>query len=129
MARRPVVLSLAALVALVLAVSAYAAYSGVTRVRIVVNPKFYRGPCPATLTFTGTIFVRRPPVRVEYMWTRSDGATGPRQSLVINSAGQGVTDTWTLGSRGMRMNVWEQLHVLAPTGINSPTAHVRVNCR
>ncbi len=35
----------------------------------------------------------------------------------------------TLQFIGGRMQVWERLHVLAPTGISSPMARVNVRCR
>jgi len=101
----------------------------VTRVAAVARPRTYSGPCPAEIRFTGTIFVSRRPVFVDYRWERSDGAMGPRQQIEIRSAGQGVVDTWRIGRRGERMEVWEKLHVLAPTGISSPAAIAKLVCR
>ena len=101
----------------------------VTRVGVVAKPRSYSGPCPATLQFIGTIHVSRFPVWVDYVWERSDGARGPRQRVRIDSVGRGVSETWQLGSGRQRMQVWERLHVLAPTGISSPVARVNVNCR
>jgi len=117
-----------ALILLLVPVALLASVHTVKRVAIVANPKLYDGRCPATLNFTATIFVNHPSF-VEYRWERSDGARGPKQRIDIRSAGQGVTDTWTLGSGRQRMVVWERLHVLAPTGISSPEARVRVSCR
>lgn len=102
----------------------------VTGVSIVARPAVYNGPCPATIQFISTIRVSRFPVMVDYRWERSDGAIGPRRKVRINSAGRGVTDTWTLGSsRGQHFRIWERLHVLAPTGIQSQGQVVTVNCR
>lgn len=101
----------------------------VTDVRIVARPRVYNGPCPATIQFTATIFVSHHPVAVEYRWERSDGARGPRRRVVIRSAGQGVRESWTLGRGRERLQIWQRLHVLAPTGISSPNQVVRVNCR
>ena len=114
-------------VLLFLASSAFAAT--VTRVSIVARPRVYNGPCPATIDFIGTIRVSRHPVMVTYQWVRSDGARGERQQVEIRSAGQGVTDRWTLGAGREHLRIWEQLHVLAPTGIVSPRQVVDVNCR
>src|SRR5262249_49776799 len=113
---------------LTLAVGLAAAERTVTRVAIVARPATYTGPCPATLQFTATIFVSHPSF-VEYQWERSDGARGERRRIDIRSAGQGVTDTWRLGAGHQTKVVWERLHVLAPTGISSPEAHVRLSCR
>jgi hypothetical protein len=101
----------------------------VTRVVAVVNPKKYAGPCPAHLRFTGTIFVKNPPVAVEYQWERSDGATGEVQRAEIRSAGQGFDDTWDLGEGKMRTRVWERLHVLSPRNVKSNAAAATVICR
>jgi hypothetical protein len=101
----------------------------VTRIGIVAKPKAYNGPCPGEIQFIGTIFVSRHPVAVEYVWERSDGAKSSRQRLVIRSAGQAVHEYWTLGARRDHLQVWEVLHVVAPTNIRSPRAYVRVNCR
>lgn len=122
----------AAVAAIALTAVAFAAFAQqrtVTRVAIVAKPKSFTGSCPATLEFVATIFVSHHPVRVEYQWERSDGGRGRREVIEIRAAGQGVTDTWTLGRHGERRVVWERLHVLAPTGISSPQARVRLDCR
>src|SRR5438105_1477597 len=101
----------------------------VTRVGIVANPRIFNGACPAQIRFTATIMVSRHPVAVSYQWERSDGASGRREQVQIRSAGQGVSTTWRLGAAGQHLTVWEKLHVLAPTGITSDSAPVRINCR
>jgi hypothetical protein len=105
-----------------------AAQFTVTKVVAVVNPKSFTGDCPTQLKFTGTIFVSRHPVTVYYQWERSDGGKGPRQSVTINAAGEGVTDTWTLGAKGAHLTVSQKLHVLAPTGITSAPVTAKVSC-
>ena len=117
------------LAVLVLLIAATAQGQTVTRVGVVAKPKNFHGRCPAEIQFIGTIRVSRHPVEVEYVWERSDGARGERHSVVIRSAGQAVNEYWTLGQHGQRMQVWEQLHVLAPTNIRSARIPVRVNCR
>jgi hypothetical protein len=123
------VLVLAVLGVLVASHQLFAQTRTVTRVGIVAKPKVYNGACPADLEFVATIFVSRHPVAVEYQWERSDGAKGERRRIEIRSAGQGVTEMWRVGAPGKHMEVWERLHVLAPTGISSAEATVRVNCR
>jgi hypothetical protein len=100
----------------------------VTRVGIVARPEVYRGPCPANIQFTATIHVSHPSF-VEYQWVRSDGALGQRQRVEIRGEGRGVTDRWRLGGAHEHLVIWEQLRVLAPTGISSPRARVNVYCR
>jgi hypothetical protein len=101
----------------------------VTRVGVVAKPKAYTGQCPAEIQFIGTIHVSRQPVAIDYVWERSDGAKSPRRRVVIRSAGEAVREYWTLGAHRDHLQVWEQLHVLAPTNIRSPRAFVHVNCR
>ena len=117
-----------AVAALTFSLAVYAAEHTVTRVGIVAKPKSYHGDCPTTIEWIATIHVSHHPARVTYQWERSDGAHGPRQEVEINAAGMGVSDTWELGGPGMHKVVWERLHVLAPTGISSPTAPVKIDC-
>ncbi|HUJ00730.1 MAG TPA: hypothetical protein VLY46_10870 [Usitatibacter sp.] len=131
MDRRRIALVAAVAVPLVaVAFAAFAQQRTVTRVGIVAKPHSYSGPCPATIEFIATIHVSHHPVRVEYEWERSDGARSRREVIDIHAAGEGVSTTWTIGGHpGERRVVWERLHVLAPTGISSPEAHVRIDCR
>jgi hypothetical protein len=101
----------------------------VTKVVAAAKPNTFSGPCPTEIQFIGTIFVSRHPVTVEYRWERSDGAMGERQKVEIGSAGQGVYESWKLGARGKHYQVWEKLHVLAPTGISSAPATAKVTCQ
>lgn len=114
---------------LMLLVAAAAPAQTVTRVGVVAKPKKFSGRCPAEIQFIGTIRVRRHPVEVEYVWERSDGARSERHRVVIRSPRQSVNEYWTLGGRGQRMQIWEQLHVLAPANIRSVRVPVLVNCR
>ena len=124
-----IVPAVAAAIALAAAFPATAQARTVQRVGIVAKPNHYRGPCPAEIEFVATIFVNRYPVWVDYQWERSDGGRGPRERIEITSAGRGVHTRWTLGAPGQNRQVWQRLHVLAPTGISSPTANVRIECR
>ena len=101
----------------------------VTRVVAVAKPPRYDGPCPVRFEFVGTIFVARPTV-VTYRWERSDHATGPVQSVAINSAGQGVATQWQLSRPpGAVFTGWETLHVLSPGDMYSNPANVNLVCR
>ena len=119
----------AAVATLAVSLAALAAEHTVTRVGIVAKPKHYSGDCPTTIEWIATIHVSHHPAKVTYQWERSDGAHGPRQEVEIDSAGRGVSDTWQLGRPGMHEVVWQRLHVLAPTGISSPEARVKIECR
>ncbi|HTX99652.1 MAG TPA: hypothetical protein VMG09_06500 [Bacteroidota bacterium] len=101
----------------------------VTKVVAIAKPKVFNGRCPATIQFVGTIFVKNPPVTVEYEWLRSDGATGGHQTIEIRSAGQGVYDSWTLGSPKEHLRVWEKVHVISPVNRTSGPATAVVNCK
>ena len=119
--------SIAAMLVFLVAATAHA--QTVTRVGVVAKPKNFRGRCPAEIQFVGTIHVSRHPVEVQYVWERSDGAQSERRTVVIRSAAQGLNEYWTLGRQGQRMQIWEQLHVLAPANIRSNRVPVHVNCR
>jgi hypothetical protein len=119
----------ALVVALLVALPSFSQFRTVTLVGAVARPRVYRGPCPANIEFIATVFVSRHPVWIEYDWERSDGSRSARQRVQIRSAGQGIRTTWTLGGRRDHREVWERLHVLAPTGISSPAARARINCQ
>jgi len=110
-------------------IPAHAQVHTVTGVGAFASPKSYRGGCPATIEFVGTIRVSHYPVRVEYAWERSDGARSERRVIDVRSPTRRVNDHWRLGAHGERINVWERLHVLAPTGISSGEAHAHLDCR
>lgn len=100
----------------------------VTHVSVGARPESYVGKCPAHLRFIATIVVSRSPVVVEYQWERSDGAQSAPQRIEVRGKGRGVTDSWELGAPHAPQQVWERLHVLAPNGVTSAPARVRVAC-
>ena len=101
----------------------------VTKVVAIAKPTSYKGTCPAEIQSVGTIFVKNPPVKVEYEWIRSDGAIGHREKIEIQSDGQGVYDTWTLGAPKQHMKIWEKVHVISPVNKTSAPAHADVHCQ
>ena len=101
----------------------------IASVRIFARPAAWSGRCPADLHFYATINANRWPVRVMVQWERSDGAVGTRRQIEVRGPHQRVGESWRLGRLGQRMEVWERLHVLAPTNIVSAPARVRVVCR
>ncbi len=82
--------------------------------------------CPTTFNFAGQIVVNATGT-VTYRWERSDGATGPVQTV---NFGPGVTTvdvntTWQLGAAG---TFWERIHVLTPNDISSNQATFTLSC-
>jgi len=78
------------------------------------------GPCPVTVKFGGFITANGPG-RVQYTFTRSDGATGPTLTLDFKAAGtQYVTSTWTLGGQGLNsFKGWQAIKILTPNEFES----------
>jgi hypothetical protein len=61
------------------------------------TPQHFIGQCPATITFRALVTASAAGP-VKYQWYRSDGATGPIQTIVFPGPGtQTVSTTWTLG--------------------------------
>lgn len=114
-------------------VSSFVAVAQPPQIRSVVvraDPVNYRGPCPATVTFTGKIRLSGPG-EVRYVWRRSDGVTTPMQTLNFPAPGElEVTDTWQLGGPGFSDQVrWESIRVLAPQVRDSTQGWFRLHCQ
>jgi hypothetical protein len=95
------------------------------------KPASYEGWCPVTITFTGAISVDRGPVGVTYRWVRSDGATGPVETVSFPGSGpqsQSVKTTWTLGGSGTKYSGWEAIKLLTPTASTSNQANFTITC-
>jgi hypothetical protein len=81
-----------------------------------VNPTTSK-TCPNTFRFGGMITVSRAG-KVTYRWERSDGATGPVQTLTFNGPGsKAVATQWQLGASG---TFWQRIHVLTPDNQGCP---------
>jgi hypothetical protein len=88
----------------------------------------YTGPCPATHYFVADVTVDGA-CTVTYRWERSDGATGPVQTLVFSGAStQQIGDTWILGGGPGTGTVWERVNVLTPLPMTSNQASVTITC-
>lgn len=77
--------------------------------------------CPVTVVFNGSITMDEPGT-VTYRIVRSDGATGPVQTLDFLKAGtQSVSETWTLGDASALPNYegWIAIQVLTPNAVES----------
>lgn len=123
----------AVLLSLVVAISSSASFAEdplVAGVHVAAVPVHHQGPCPATITFTGTIRVNHPGT-VWYRWIRSDRARGPRLSIKFTHAGeQTVTTTWRLGGPGLtQYRGWEAIRILAPNRMESNHAMFDILCK
>ena len=67
------------------------------------QPETYSGACPTVITFKGHIAAAgmisaSKPVTVKYVFVRSDGVTGPEQTVTFTKQGaQTVSNTWHIG--------------------------------
>ena len=100
----------------------------VARIENLARPKVFHGNCPATIRWTAKLHLKNMPVTVDYQWERSDGATGPKEHVVMTKQLTEISDTWQLGGPGEHYNVWEKLHVLSPNNISSSTPVAKITC-
>jgi hypothetical protein len=79
------------------------------------------GQCPVSITFQGSISADGPGT-AQYQFTRSDGASGPTQTIQFKEAGtQSVSTSWTLGD-SKSLNAyegWVALKVVSPNELES----------
>jgi hypothetical protein len=94
-------------------------------------PREYKGPCPAVITFKGSIETDGPAM-VKYIFKRSDSATDTNdRHFTLAAAGtQNVQTTWTLGGPGlMTYSGWEQIYIELPNaGFTSNKAAFHIAC-
>jgi hypothetical protein len=120
-ARRSAPLFLAACVVAALSFSARAQEFRVTNVELRADAPELSGPCPLKVTFKGVIKASGPG-KVQYTFTRSDGATSPTYMLEFTEAGSHtVTTDWTLGDARVlpRYKGWQAIRILYPSEIES----------
>jgi len=87
------------------------------------SPTNYVGPCPATIKFYGKIQADAAGI-VKYVWSRSDGTSGPVQIVTFTGPGvQYVSDFWTVPFSG-----WERIKILSPNELSSNEADFTVTC-
>jgi hypothetical protein len=123
--------SLAVLASVVISfASPQSADAEVTRAVLSASPAEFWGDCPGVITFTGTITVNAPG-KVEYIFTRSDGAIDTiTKTLVFKKVGtKEVTVTWTLGGQELPFyEGWETIKVTAPNEFVSNRAKFSLKC-
>ncbi|MGB0126831.1 MAG: hypothetical protein WBP72_04265 [Rhodocyclaceae bacterium] len=109
-----------------LAVFACPASAAVTGSSLKASPAVYRGNCPGTVTFNGSI-TSNSAGAVRYTFTRSDGATSPTRTLLFRRAGTlKVSTTWTLG--GPYFAGWQGLRILSVPGLRDKRANFELKC-
>ena len=90
--------------------------------------------CPATLNFTAVVtYTGSAPLRVRYVWLRSDGAIDTNQTFVSFSGpgSQTVTTTWSLGAATptfQPFHGWEQLELMTSPVVLSNQANFTLFC-
>lgn len=101
----------------------------VTNISLLASPAKYQGSCPALVNFDGVIETNGQG-SVQYTFVRSDGATGPRQTLNFKSAGKlPVRNTWSLGGTSLpSYSGWQALKVLSPIVMESDKATFEIRC-
>ena len=83
------------------------------------------GPtCPYTESFTGTIH-GPPGTAITYRFERSTGAEPTHSAKISEKGTLQVVDSWT---RHVSGEVWQQLHILTPIGIESDKVTFSVKC-
>ena len=102
----------------------------VTAVALTVDPREYKGPCPALFTFRGTVTVEGGPGEITYKWLRSDGATAPVEKLKLAVPGPKLIESrWDLGTQPERpFEAWQRLLVLTPQRLESKSAGFAMTC-
>jgi hypothetical protein len=106
------------------------AFAAVTHASLQPTVKVFRGDCPAKLVFNGSITVNAPGT-VQYIFTRSDGATDTlTKTLAFTRAGtKPVSTTWTLGGAWLPHYAgWQAVKILGRGGIESVHADFEVFC-
>jgi len=101
----------------------------VNHVTAIARPSQYDGRCPASIEFIGTIFMNDQ-ATVSYRWERSDGATGPVQTVHVANPRQVAVVRWQLSRPvGEVFQGAETLHVLSPGDFHSNPAQFTLVCR
>ncbi|HSS19009.1 MAG TPA: hypothetical protein VLL54_02950 [Pyrinomonadaceae bacterium] len=93
---------------------------------LTASPEVFDGKCPVTINFNGNITVKGTG-KVTYTFVRSDGATGPVQTL--NFSGEdtrSVDASWALNLPAF--NGWESIRILLPNEVESNQAFFKGTC-
>jgi hypothetical protein len=101
----------------------------INHVTAAARPAQYDGRCPASIEFVGTIFMNYQ-TTVSYRWERSDGASGPVETVVVRGPRQVAVTRWQLRRPvGEVFQGVETLHILSPVNLYSNPAQFQLVCR
>ncbi|WP_432927144.1 hypothetical protein ACQPZZ_38080 [Microbispora sp. CA-135349] len=92
------------------------------------SPAAYRGACPTTVTFTGTIQVSRTPAKVGYRWIDSGTGEGRIESLFFPAGGPRIRQVTLPLSVGSSTAGWKAIRIVNAGGHDSGRAAYTVTC-
>ena len=103
----------------------------VTGVELTAQPSEYKGRCPTTIAFRGTVTVEGGPGTITYQFARSDGAVAPVQTLTVAVPGRkSVETTWQIWRQPEpTFEGWQRLIILTPARVESRSAGFTLTCR
>jgi hypothetical protein len=92
------------------------------------GPASYRGACPTTVWFTGTVQVSRTPAKVDYQWIDSSAGEGRPESLYFAAGGPRTRQVTLPLSVGSSTGGWKAIRILNAGGRDSGRATYQVTC-
>ncbi|MBB5783515.1 hypothetical protein [Nonomuraea jabiensis] len=95
---------------------------------VTAGPATYRGACPTTVTFTGTVQVSRTPAKVDYRWIDSSTGEGRPESLYFAAGGPRTRQVTLPLSVGSSTGGWKAIRILNAGGRDSGRATYQVTC-
>ncbi len=95
------------------------------------DPSNFTGECPKRIEFSGRVSVIGGSGTVSYRLIRSDGATGPVETLTFDGPGsKTISSTWRLGGAGKTYNrYWRAIKILEPNPMESNKAYFTLKCQ
>ncbi|MGW6504268.1 hypothetical protein [Nonomuraea angiospora] len=95
---------------------------------VAASPATYRGACPTTVLFTGTVQVSRTPAKVDYQWIDGSAGEGRPESLYFAAGGPRTRQVTLPLSVGSSTGGWKAIRILNAGGRDSGRATYQVNC-
>ncbi|MDX3106683.1 hypothetical protein [Nonomuraea angiospora] len=95
---------------------------------VAASPATYRGACPTTVMFTGTVQVSRTPAKVDYQWIDGSAGEGRPESLYFAAGGPRTRQVTLPLSAGSSTGGWKAIRILNAGGRDSGRATYQVTC-